>query len=39
MKEWSIHNELIKLFLKSIDLAANHITINYLHFALIAMKT
>ena len=39
MKEWSIHNEYIKLVLKSSVLAPNHIAINYMHFALIATET
>ena len=39
MKEWSIHKEYIKFVLKSSVLALNHITVNDLHFALIAMQT
>ena len=34
MKELSIHNE----YLKNSVLAPNHITVNYLHFALISME-
>ena len=39
MKEWSIYNEQNKLILKSSVLASNHITINFLQPALIAMET
>ena len=38
MKERRIHNDKNKLFLKSSFLAPTHITVNYLHFALISME-
>ena len=38
MKELSIPRELIKVVLKKSVSAPSHITVNYLHFALVSMK-
>ena len=39
MKELSISRELMKLVLKKSVSAPSHITVNYLHFALVSMET
>ena len=39
MKELSIPRELMKLVFKKIVSAPSHITVNYLHFALVSMET
>ena len=39
MKDLSIPRELMKLVLKKSVSAPSHITVNYLHFALVSMET
>ena len=39
MKELSIPGELMKLVLRKSVPAQSHITVNYLHFALVSMET